>query len=179
MALAVAASFAAAVVSWRFIETPFRRPSGLPNPRLLLRYVAALGASLGARLAELENLIEVRGGHMLQTLQGSTDVLDHSLAARTAHLTEMLDARNEAMDNTLASRTERLLEGLSERNELIEDALASRTDRLLEGLSTLSADQQSRLAELLHRLVVYSEIPMCDGFSPSEDDVHHAVDAAD
>jgi peptidoglycan/LPS O-acetylase OafA/YrhL len=47
MALAVAASFAAAVISWRFIETPFRRPSRLPNPRLLLRYAAALGASLG------------------------------------------------------------------------------------------------------------------------------------
>jgi DNA-binding MarR family transcriptional regulator len=52
-------------------------------------------------------------------------------------------------------------------------------DMLLEGLSALSADEQARLAELLHRLVVYSEIPMCDGFSPSEDDVHHAVDAAD
>jgi peptidoglycan/LPS O-acetylase OafA/YrhL len=47
MALAVAASFAAAVVSWRFVETPLRRPSRLPNPRLLLRYAAALGASLG------------------------------------------------------------------------------------------------------------------------------------
>lgn len=47
MALAVAASFAAAVISWRFIETPLRRPSKLPNPRLLLRYAAALGASLG------------------------------------------------------------------------------------------------------------------------------------
>jgi peptidoglycan/LPS O-acetylase OafA/YrhL len=47
MTLAVAASFAAAVISWRFIETPFRRPSKLPDPRLLLRYAAALGASLG------------------------------------------------------------------------------------------------------------------------------------
>jgi DNA-binding MarR family transcriptional regulator len=52
-------------------------------------------------------------------------------------------------------------------------------DMLLEGLGALSAEQQSRLAELLQRLVAQSEIPMCDGFSPSEDDVHRAVDAAD
>jgi DNA-binding MarR family transcriptional regulator len=52
-------------------------------------------------------------------------------------------------------------------------------DMLLEGLASLSADQQTRLAELLHRLVAHSEIPMCDGFSHSDDELHHAVDAAD
>jgi DNA-binding MarR family transcriptional regulator len=51
-------------------------------------------------------------------------------------------------------------------------------DLLLEGLHSMRADDQQRLAELLHRLVLHAEIPMCDSF-PSSDSGHHAVDAAD
>jgi peptidoglycan/LPS O-acetylase OafA/YrhL len=47
MAIAVAASFGAAVLSWRFIETPFRRPTTLPNARLLWRYAGAIAVCLG------------------------------------------------------------------------------------------------------------------------------------
>ena len=55
-------------------------------------------------------------------------------------------------------------------------------DILLEGLMGMPTLQQRRLAELLHRLVVHSEIMMCDGFGGVDDDVphpHHAEDAAD
>jgi DNA-binding MarR family transcriptional regulator len=51
-------------------------------------------------------------------------------------------------------------------------------DMLLEGLQGMSSAQQQRLAELLLRLVVHSEIPMCDNHAPGHDD-HPAVDAAD
>lgn len=43
----VAFSFVVAVASWRFVEMPFRRPTTLPNPKLLLRYGAALLVGLG------------------------------------------------------------------------------------------------------------------------------------
>jgi peptidoglycan/LPS O-acetylase OafA/YrhL len=41
-----ASSFVIAFLSWRFVETPFRKPSQLPNRRLLLRYAAAILACL-------------------------------------------------------------------------------------------------------------------------------------
>jgi DNA-binding MarR family transcriptional regulator len=50
-------------------------------------------------------------------------------------------------------------------------------DMLLDGLQAMSGEQQHRLAELLHRLVVHSEIPLCDNHAPSDE--HPAVDAAD
>lgn len=46
-ALLVLGSFGVACASWRFIETPFRRRSKLPNGELLKRYGIALLASLG------------------------------------------------------------------------------------------------------------------------------------
>lgn len=54
-------------------------------------------------------------------------------------------------------------------------------DVLLEGLGSLSPDEQRRLSHLLHRLVSYSGIPMCDGHLPTDEEIaeHHAVDAAD
>jgi peptidoglycan/LPS O-acetylase OafA/YrhL len=45
-AVLVLASFAVACVSWRFIETPFRRRTAMPNVELLKRYGMALLASL-------------------------------------------------------------------------------------------------------------------------------------
>jgi peptidoglycan/LPS O-acetylase OafA/YrhL len=51
-AAVVAASFAAAVLSWRFIEQPFRRPGGLPPAAVLRRTVAAM-AVMGAISAGL------------------------------------------------------------------------------------------------------------------------------
>lgn len=60
-------------------------------------------------------------------------------------------------------------------------------DLLLEGLGEMSAVEQRRLGELLQRLVSYSDIPMCDGHLPTDDEIadrdiaehHRAVDAAD
>jgi DNA-binding MarR family transcriptional regulator len=54
-------------------------------------------------------------------------------------------------------------------------------DLLLDGLAGMSMQEQRRLADLLHRLVVHSAIPVCDAHSPTDDEIaeHHAVDAAD
>jgi DNA-binding MarR family transcriptional regulator len=55
-------------------------------------------------------------------------------------------------------------------------------DLLLDGLGSMSAQEQRRLSELLHRLVVHAAIPVCDAHSPSDDEIaehHRAVDAAD
>jgi peptidoglycan/LPS O-acetylase OafA/YrhL len=50
----VLVSFAAAVLSWRFVEQPFRRRSAAPNGRVLLRYAAALlGCLMVARICYL------------------------------------------------------------------------------------------------------------------------------
>jgi len=40
----IAASFALATLSWRFIETPFRRPAGGTSAAVLRRYAVAIGA---------------------------------------------------------------------------------------------------------------------------------------
>lgn len=54
VALVVLVSFAAAVLSWRFVEQPFRRRSAAPNGRVLLRYAAALlGCLMVARICYL------------------------------------------------------------------------------------------------------------------------------
>lgn len=58
-------------------------------------------------------------------------------------------------------------------------------DLLLDGLGAMSNNEQRRLAELLHRLVIHSQIPVCDAHSPSDDEIaeiaehHRAEDAAD
>ena len=47
LAMLVALSFAAATLSWRFVEQPFRKRSAVANPQILKRYGAALLAGLG------------------------------------------------------------------------------------------------------------------------------------
>ena len=63
LALIAVASLGAAILSWRFVETPFRRPSQLPNPRLLARYALALSLGLcvpvGLQLALVLHPVEV------------------------------------------------------------------------------------------------------------------------
>jgi DNA-binding MarR family transcriptional regulator len=64
----------------------------------------------------------------------------------------------------------------------LESAPRAIDDLLLEGLGAMSAAEQRRLAELLQRLVSYSDIPLCDSHCATDDEIpeqHHAVDAAD
>jgi len=47
LALIIVISFGAAVLSWRFLETRFRQPGTMSNPRLLRRYALAILGCLG------------------------------------------------------------------------------------------------------------------------------------
>ena len=171
---------------WRMMPADNAVP--MEPPRVLNAFRAIVRASrtstralemrFGTSAAQLFMLRALSGGDVgsVKELAQRTNTHNSSASVVVRRLCERgFVRRTSSLDDRRRVGYSITPEGLS----YLASAPRAIDDMLLEGLGTLSVDQQRRLAELLHRLVVHSEIPMCDGFSPSEDDGHRAVDAAD